>query len=193
MPVFFDIDRASYLISAGDIADFLTARGRIGARVTLHGQTDLRIKALLPVHLFGQCCAMNELTDLARQYYLSIVEDVAQACGARMIVGGANKFTGAIGDLGCFSFFPSKNLGGFGDGGMVSANGPALADRIRMLRRHGERTKYNHESNQPQFPPRFAPGRSARNQTAIPGNLVRRANSTRRNVPPTIQPQRAGG
>jgi dTDP-4-amino-4,6-dideoxygalactose transaminase len=88
---------------------------------------------------------MNELIALARTYGLQIVEDVAQACGARMAIGGTIKFAGTIGELGCFSFFPSKNLGGFGDGGMVCTNRRELAENIGMLRRHGERTKYFHE------------------------------------------------
>ena len=145
LPLFVDIDPASYLISAEGIEQFLKLRGQIRAGGTIDSRTGLRIKALLPVHLFGQCCAMNELTHLAQQYRLKIVEDVAQACGARTVVGGATQFAGSIGDLGCFSFFPSKNLGGFGDGGLVSANSHGLADRIRMLRRHGERIKYYHE------------------------------------------------
>jgi dTDP-4-amino-4,6-dideoxygalactose transaminase len=144
-PLFIDIDPDTYLISARGIEELLQQRGpsaRGGAR---DGKTGLRIKALLPVHLFGQCCAMNELTDLARTYGLQIVEDVAQACGARMVVGGTTKFAGTIGDLGCFSFFPSKNLGGSGDGGMVCTHRRELAENVGMLRRHGERTKYFHE------------------------------------------------
>jgi len=88
---------------------------------------------------------MNELIDLSQRYHLQIVEDVAQACGARMSIGDKIKFAGSIGDFGCFSFFPSKNLGGFGDGGMVTANSPELVENVGMLRRHGERTKYYHE------------------------------------------------
>jgi dTDP-4-amino-4,6-dideoxygalactose transaminase len=124
----------------------LKQRGEIDAHGrTRDGKTGLSIKALLPVHLFGQCCAMNELTDLAKTYGLQIVEDVAQACGARTAVSGATQFAGTIGDLGCFSFFPSKNLGGFGDGGMVCTNRRELAGNVSMLRQHGERTKYFHE------------------------------------------------
>jgi dTDP-4-amino-4,6-dideoxygalactose transaminase len=145
-PLFVDIDPASYLISAKGIENFLKESAQIGVgNKTVDAKTALRIKALLPVHLFGQCCAMNELTRLAQRYHLRIVEDVAQACGARMSFGDAIKFAGTIGDLGCFSFFPSKNLGGFGDGGMVSTNSAELADSVSMLRRHGERTKYYHE------------------------------------------------
>lgn len=146
VPLFVDNAPAGYLISPAAVAEFLTNRGQIVAGGgTIDRQTGLRIKALLPVHLFGQCCAMKELGDLAKQYHLRIVEDVAQACGARMFLDAASKFAGTIGDLGCFSFFPSKNLGGFGDGGMVSSNSAAMAERVGMLRRHGERTKYYHD------------------------------------------------
>jgi len=145
-PLFVDIDPDSYLISARGIDKLLKQRGEIDAHGgTRDGKTGLSIKAVLPVHLFGRCCAMNELTDLAKTYHLRIVEDVAQACGARMTVSGTNRFAGTIGDLGCFSFFPSKNLGGFGDGGMVCTNSHGLAENVGMLRRHGERIKYFHE------------------------------------------------
>ncbi|MGH7854364.1 MAG: DegT/DnrJ/EryC1/StrS family aminotransferase [Candidatus Binatia bacterium] len=145
-PMFVDIDPDTYLISARGIEKLLQQRGQIdGSGRTRDNKTGLNVKALLPVHLFGQCCAMNELTDLAKTYHLRIVEDVAQACGARMAVGGTTKFAGTLGDLGCFSFFPSKNLGGFGDGGMVCANDHELAENVNMLRRHGERAKYFHE------------------------------------------------
>lgn len=145
-PLFVDIDPESYLISAKGIERLLGARGQIrDGNTTVDRETGLSIKAILPVHLFGQCCAMRVLTGLAQQYQLYIIEDVAQACGARMSLDAEIKFAGTIGDLGCFSFFPSKNLGGFGDGGMVSANRNDLAEKVGMLRRHGERTKYFHE------------------------------------------------
>jgi dTDP-4-amino-4,6-dideoxygalactose transaminase len=144
-PLFVDIDAESFLISADGVRRLLEARARMHDGRAIDVNTGLAIRALLPVHLFGQVCAMNELTALARDYNLAIVEDVAQACGARLSIDGATKFAGAIGALGCFSFFPSKNLGGFGDGGLVSANDGELADRLRMLRMHGERIKYHHE------------------------------------------------
>ena len=145
LPLFVDIDPETYLIAAKSLEIFLQARAQTAGGVTRDAKTGLRIKALLPVHLFGQCCAMSGLTDMARAYGLSIVEDVAQACGARMAVRGTTEFAGTMGDLGCFSFFPSKNLGGFGDGGMVCARNQELADKVSMLRRHGESTKYFHE------------------------------------------------
>ena len=143
-PLFVDIESAGYLLSAHDVEQFLSECGKTNQGVITEVKSGLRIKALLPVHLFGQCCAMNELAALARKFQLRIVEDVAQACGARVTIAGAEKFAGAIGDLGCFSFFPSKNLGGFGDGGLVSANSSELAARLRMLRMHGEIAKYHH-------------------------------------------------
>jgi dTDP-4-amino-4,6-dideoxygalactose transaminase len=88
---------------------------------------------------------MARLAALAARFDFHIVEDVAQACGARLTMAGQSRFAGNIGKLGCLSFFPSKNLGGFGDGGMVTTDNPALADKIRTLRTHGERTKYHHE------------------------------------------------
>jgi dTDP-4-amino-4,6-dideoxygalactose transaminase len=144
-PLFVDNDADSFLISTSGIEKFLGARGRTERGVAIDAGTGQRIRAILPVHLFGQCCAMNDLLDIARNYHLQVVEDVAQACGARMSVGGEIKFAGAIGTLGCFSFFPSKNLGGFGDGGMVTTFNQDLAAKLRTLRMHGEQTKYHHE------------------------------------------------
>ena len=144
-PLFVDIDADDYLLSAKALNQFLRERGKVRDGVTIETKTGRRIKALLPVHLFGQCCAMNELVALAQQYPMHIVEDVAQACGARLEVNGRTKFAGTIGELGCFSFFPSKTLGGFGDGGLVSAESNELAERLRMLRMHGESAKYHHE------------------------------------------------
>jgi dTDP-4-amino-4,6-dideoxygalactose transaminase len=144
-PLFIDIDPANYLLSADATAAFLDERGRLEHSRTLGGKTGLRIKGLLPVHLFGQCCAMTEFAALAEKHHLQIVEDVAQACGAQTTVAGQAKFAGAIGDLGCFSFFPSKTLGGYGDGGLVTTDDGELARKLRMLRMHGESTKYHHQ------------------------------------------------
>lgn len=145
-PILVDIEPADYLISVNAVKELLQSRAEQRADgVTLDRKTGLRLKALLPVHLFGQSCAMNEFQALAAHYRLRIVEDVAQACGARIRLGAHTKLAGTLGDFGCFSFFPSKNLGGFGDGGMVTTNDTSLADAVRMLRHHGERTKYFHE------------------------------------------------
>jgi dTDP-4-amino-4,6-dideoxygalactose transaminase len=144
-PLFVDIDPDNYLLSAKATAAFLDERGRLERSQTLDGKTGLRLKALLPVHLFGQCCAMTEFTALAENYQLRIVEDVAQACGARTTIAGKSKFAGTIGAIGCLSFFPSKTLGGFGDGGLVTTGDRELAAKLKMLRMHGETTKYHHQ------------------------------------------------
>jgi dTDP-4-amino-4,6-dideoxygalactose transaminase len=100
-----------------------------------------RTRALLPVHLFGQCADMEAFTDLGARRGIPVVEDAAQALGATF--GG--RHAGAIGTLGCYSFFPTKNLGGFGDGGMIVTSDGELADRLRLLRVHGGKQMYHHE------------------------------------------------
>jgi dTDP-4-amino-4,6-dideoxygalactose transaminase len=124
-PVFVDVDPATFNVAADAMARAITSRTR----------------ALLPVHLFGQMVDMAPLVALARDRGVAIIEDACQAIGAAEPCGPA----GGIGAVGCFSFFPSKNLGGFGDGGLVTTSDPALADRIRLLRGHGARTKYHHD------------------------------------------------
>jgi len=144
-PLFVDIDGDSCLLSAPAVGRFLAERAKARNGQTVDGRTGLRIRAILPVHLFGQCCTMTELMSVAQHFNLEIIEDAAQACGARIRIDNENRFAGTIGILGCFSFFPSKNLGGFGDAGMVTANDRELGDKLRMLRMHGERSRYHHE------------------------------------------------
>lgn len=99
-----------------------------------------RTKAIIPVHLFGQCAEMGPILEVAGKRGIPVVEDAAQAIGSRYGEKGA----GAIGSMGCFSFFPSKNLGAMGDGGLVTTDDDELADRLRVLRVHGSRPKYHH-------------------------------------------------
>lgn len=105
-----------------------------------------RTRALLPVHLFGQCAAMDAFGELARRHNIPLVEDAAQALGATYSSQGAQAplHAGTMGDVGCYSFFPTKNLGGFGDGGMAVTSDAQLADRLRLLRVHGGREMYHH-------------------------------------------------
>jgi dTDP-4-amino-4,6-dideoxygalactose transaminase len=124
-PVFADIDPRTFNLDPQ----------RIEAAVTP------KTKALLPVHLYGQPCDMDPIMETARRHGLHVVEDVAQAFGATY----KGRKAGSFGDAGCLSFFPSKNLGGFGDGGMVVTNDEDLARRVEMLRRHGGRVKYYHD------------------------------------------------
>jgi dTDP-4-amino-4,6-dideoxygalactose transaminase len=100
-----------------------------------------RSRAILPVHLFGLPANMDVVLEIARKHHLAVIEDAAQAIGARW----KEKSIGSLGTCGCFSFFPSKNLGGAGDGGMITTNDPQLAQRLRILRVHGARKKYRYE------------------------------------------------
>ncbi|MBX3235456.1 MAG: DegT/DnrJ/EryC1/StrS family aminotransferase [Nitrospiraceae bacterium] len=101
-----------------------------------------KTKAIIPVHLFGQCADMDAINQIAKRHKIGVIEDACQAIGA----GRGGKRAGVLGDLACFSFFPSKNLGGFGDGGMVTTNDKAVAESIAMLRVHGSRVRYVHEA-----------------------------------------------
>ncbi|MBB07642.1 MAG: glutamine--scyllo-inositol aminotransferase [Roseibacillus sp.] len=123
-PVFVDACPVCFNIDVEDAARKVTAR----------------TKAIVPVHLFGQAAEMDEVMALAGEHDLRVIEDAAQAIGARYRGRGC----GSMGDFGTYSFFPSKNLGGFGDGGLVVCNDDALAERTRMLRMHGSKPKYFH-------------------------------------------------
>jgi len=133
-PVFIDIDPGSFNIDPVRITEFLEKNAEIESMGN-------RVAGILPVHLYGRACRMDQIGAIAAQYGLFVVEDVAQAFGASW----NEKRLGAIGDTGAFSFFPSKNLGGFGDGGMVSTNDDEVADLVRMLLKHGGKDKYNVE------------------------------------------------
>jgi len=123
-PVFVDIDPITFNINPDLISEKITSQ----------------TKAIMPVHLFGQCAEMDPILSLAEEHNLKVVEDAAQAIGAEY----RGRKSGSIGHLGCFSFFPSKNLGGLGDGGMVVTNDPELAELVRILRVHGSKPKYFH-------------------------------------------------
>ncbi|GMU23987.1 MAG: cell surface polysaccharide biosynthesis protein [Phycisphaerae bacterium] len=100
-----------------------------------------RTKAIMPVHLFGQCADMDPILEMARKHNLHVIEDAAQAIGATY----KGRAAGTMGTFGCLSFFPSKNLGGLGDGGMILSQDPELADRCQVFRQHGSKPKYYHK------------------------------------------------
>jgi dTDP-4-amino-4,6-dideoxygalactose transaminase len=105
-----------------------------------------RTRAIVPVHLFGQCAQMDRILDIAQRHQLHIIEDAAQAIGADYILpGGSKRKAGTMGVVGCTSFFPSKNLGCFGDGGAMFTNDAELAGHIRMIANHGQRVQYYHD------------------------------------------------
>ena len=128
-PVFADMDARTYNMNAEHVQAVLTPRTR----------------AVIAVHLYGQMAPMAELLELARARDLYVIEDAAQSLGARQQHEGRAAHAGTLGALGCYSFFPSKNLGGFGDGGMIVTNDDGLAERLFKLRVHGGRQMYHHE------------------------------------------------
>lgn len=125
LPVFVDIDPRTFNMDAGKIEEAITPR----------------TKAIIPVHLYGQMCDMDRIMEIANKHNLYVIEDAAQAISSTY----KGRKAGSIGTVGCFSFFPSKNLGGAGDGGMIVTNDSALYDRLVMMRSHGSKPKYYHK------------------------------------------------
>ena len=142
-PVFIDIDPETYNISASALKRYLDKDcHRVeGKLVNENRQT---ICALVPVHLFGLCCKMNEMLAIAREHDLLLIEDAAQAIGADYPLDGGSAKAGTMGDAGCFSFYPSKNLGAAGDAGLVVCRNEQFADRLRICRQHGMEARYQH-------------------------------------------------
>lgn len=140
-PVFCDIDPEDFNLSPAAVEAFIGEHciERDGGLV--NRATGGRIRAIMPVHLYGRSADMDPLCRLARRYGLKIIEDAAQAIGTEY---GSGVRVGSIGDIGCFSFFPSKNLGAFGDAGLCTTNDAALAEKMRVLRVHGGKPKYYH-------------------------------------------------
>ncbi len=140
-PVFCDIDPQTFNITSGAVQTFIDTECVPNSKGLVRRATGGRIKAIMPVHLYGQAADMNPLMEIARRHRLRVIEDAAQAIGTEYQTGVR---VGSIGDVGCFSFFPSKNLGAFGDAGLCTANDADLAERMRVLRVHGGKPKYFH-------------------------------------------------
>lgn len=126
IPVFVDSDPVTYNIDPKRIEEKITSK----------------TKAIMPVHLFGQSAEMDEIMKIAKKFKIPVIEDAAQALGTQYKNG---KFVGTIGDIGCFSFYPSKNLGAFGDGGLVTTNDDLMAEKLKQMRNHGMNPKYFHK------------------------------------------------
>lgn len=133
-PVFCDIDEKSYNISPEKLEELL------GIQFNKKGSS--KVKAVIPIHLYGQCADMTSIMTLAKKYNLFVIEDAAQAIGTEYLTPDGIKRACTMGNLGILSFFPSKNLGGFGDGGMVLTDEEELAQKLKLLRVHGSRNKY---------------------------------------------------
>jgi len=144
-PLFCDIEPQDFNLSPARVEEFIAreceVRGDGDNRQVIHRKTGGRVKAIMPVHLYGQVCDMDALMGIASRLGLYVIEDAAQAIGAQ---DGKGRMAGGIGHIGCFSFFPTKNLGAFGDAGMCTTSDPALAERMRVLRVHGGKPKYHH-------------------------------------------------
>src|SRR5581483_6283921 len=140
-PIFCDIEPSSFNLSSAAVKAFIQQHCERRAGALIERSTGSRIKALMPVHLYGQLADMASLMDIARENGLRVIEDAAQAIGAEDAQG---RRACSFGDIGCLSFFPSKNLGAFGDAGMCVTNDAALAEHMEVLRVHGGKPKYYH-------------------------------------------------
>ena len=134
IPVFVDIDPDTYNLSPDALEHWFRAnKEKIG-----------KVKAIIPVHLYGQCADMDTILEVAREYNIPVIEDAAQTIGARYPSKSRVKKAGTMGTMGCFSFFPSKNLGAMGDGGMVVTDDANIDEKLKKLRNHGAKPKYYH-------------------------------------------------
>lgn len=127
LPVFVDVEAATFNMDVSLVAEVLASHPKV--------------KAIIPVHLFGGCADMDPLCALAREKGIFVIEDAAQSIGAEY----RGRRAGSVGEVGCFSFYPTKNLGAYGDGGMLTTNDPVLAERLAALRVHGSKQKYFHD------------------------------------------------
>jgi dTDP-4-amino-4,6-dideoxygalactose transaminase len=134
-PVFVDVDEKTYNMDPNKLEDLLKSRHALSAMPSARMP-----RAIIPVHLFGQPADMDPILEIARKYGLSVVEDACQAHGALY----KGKPAGSMGDAGCFSFYPGKNLGAYGEAGAVTTNNADLANKMRMIRDHGQEKKYYH-------------------------------------------------
>lgn len=143
-PVFIDIDPDTYNISTSALKRYIAKCCQLVEGKLVNENRQL-VRALVPAHLFGLCCEMNEIIAIARDCNLILIEDAAQAIGAEFPVADGRAKAGTMGDVGCFSFYPSKNLGAAGDAGLVVCQNEEFAERLRVCRQHGMQARYKHE------------------------------------------------
>jgi dTDP-4-amino-4,6-dideoxygalactose transaminase len=139
-PIFCDIEPATFNLSPVAVQAFIDRECELKDGKLTNRRTGGRVSGLMPVHLYGQAADMGSLMAIAKHHHLKVIEDAAQAIGTEY----QGTRVGSIGDIGCFSFFPSKNLGAFGDAGLCTTNDPDLAESMRVLRVHGGKPKYFH-------------------------------------------------
>ena len=143
-PIFVDIDRNTFNLSPTRLEEFFNSDCTLDETGLRTGE-GLLVKAVIPVHLFGLCCAMDEILSICSRVRVPVIEDAAHALGAEYPSADGRKRAGAIGEFGFLSFYPTKSLGGFGDGGMALTRDATLAARLRVIRNQGMEPKYYHE------------------------------------------------
>lgn len=143
-PVFVDIDQATLNISAAALEKFLNEQCEKRDQSLMIRKTGEKIRAIIPVHLFGLCCEMNDIHRIAEQFGLTIIEDAAQAIGAEYPFLDGTRAAGTMGATGFFSFYPTKNLGAAGDAGLILCRDHNVAEKLRSIREHGMRPRYHH-------------------------------------------------
>ncbi len=143
-PLFVDIDPITYNIRTSAIEECIEKNCQTGSNRELKARSGEKVRAIIPVHLFGLCCAMDAIHQISEHYQLDVIEDAAQAIGAEYPFGGRTAKAGTMGEVGFFSFYPSKNLGAAGDAGMIICRDAELAKKLRIFRDHGMDPRYFH-------------------------------------------------
>jgi dTDP-4-amino-4,6-dideoxygalactose transaminase len=143
-PIFIDIDPATYNLSSSALERYLTKSCSAQTDGLLRGPKGEKLRAIVPVHLYGLCCEMDAIHEISERFQLHLIEDAAQALGAECPFQGGTMKAGAMGEVGTLSFYPSKNLGAAGDAGAVICREKTLADRVRVCRQHGMEERYYH-------------------------------------------------
>jgi dTDP-4-amino-4,6-dideoxygalactose transaminase len=143
-PIFVDIDPGSYNIATTALEHYLTKSCSRDKDGVLRGPKGERLRAIVPVHLYGLCCEMDAIHEISERFQLDVIEDAAQALGAEYPFQGATAKAGAMGEVGIFSFYPTKNLGAAGDAGAVICREEVFANRVRICRQHGMEQRYYH-------------------------------------------------
>ncbi len=143
-PLFVDIDPQTYDIFPGAIQEYIEKSCKAGSNGDLKTRSGEKVRAIIPVHLFGLCCEMEAIHQISEHYQLEVIEDAAQAIGAEYPFGERTAKAGAMGEVGFFSFYPSKNLGAAGDAGMIICRDAGLARKLRILRNQGMEPRYYH-------------------------------------------------
>jgi dTDP-4-amino-4,6-dideoxygalactose transaminase len=143
-PLFVDIDPVTYNISPQLLAEFLRRKCERQGENLIYRESGATVRAIVPVHLFGLCCEMDSIHRISEEFQLDVIEDAAQAIGAQYPFSSGTRQAGTMGEFGCFSFYPSKNLGAAGDAGLVVCRDAAMAEKLRVTREHGMQPRYYH-------------------------------------------------